>query len=73
MLENDLIQSTSSWPFVEIRKLLKDRKELGKIIGTSNNNIKQKEVGLMGVFQGFSQEQLEGASRDQKQIEGESK
>jgi len=27
----------------------------------------------MGVFQGFSQEQLEGASRDQKQIEGESK
>ncbi|MDB9784330.1 lysine--tRNA ligase [Pelagibacteraceae bacterium] len=28
MLDNDLIQSTSSWPFVEIRKLLKDRKEL---------------------------------------------
>ena len=27
MLENDLIQSTSSWPFV-IRKLLKERKEL---------------------------------------------
>ena len=25
MLDNDLIQSTSSWPFVEIRKLLKDR------------------------------------------------
>jgi lysyl-tRNA synthetase class 1 len=30
MLDNDLIQSTSSWPFVEIRKLLKDRKELIK-------------------------------------------
>ena len=28
MLNNDLIQSTSSWPFVEIRKLLKDRKEI---------------------------------------------
>mgnify|MGYP001475426138 CR=1 FL=1 len=26
MLESELIQSTSSWPFVEIRKLLKDRK-----------------------------------------------
>jgi len=53
--------------------ILQSAKELGKIVGTSNNNIKQKEVGLMGVFQGFSQEQLEGASRDQKQIEGESK
>ncbi len=30
MLDNDLIQSTSSWPFVEIRKLLKDRKDLIK-------------------------------------------
>ncbi|WP_289078228.1 hypothetical protein, partial [uncultured Thalassospira sp.] len=26
MLENKLIQSTSSWPFVEIRKLLRERK-----------------------------------------------
>ena len=25
MLESDLLKSTSSWPFVEIRKLLKDR------------------------------------------------
>ena len=30
MLDNDLIQSTSSWPFVEVRKLLKDRKEIIK-------------------------------------------
>ena len=30
MLESDLIQSTSSWPFVEIRKLLKDRKDIIK-------------------------------------------
>ena len=28
MLDNNLIQSTSSWPFVEVRKLLKDRKSL---------------------------------------------
>ena len=30
MLDNNLIQSTSSWPFVEVRKLLKDRKRLFK-------------------------------------------
>ena len=30
MLDNNLIQSTSSWPFVEIRKLLKDRREIIK-------------------------------------------
>ncbi len=30
MLDKDLIQSTSSWPFVEIRKLLKERKDLIK-------------------------------------------
>ena len=30
MLDKDLVQSTSSWPFVEIRKLLKDRKDLIK-------------------------------------------
>ena len=28
MLDNNLIQSTSSWPFVEVRKLLKDRKHI---------------------------------------------
>ena len=33
MLDNDLIQSTSSWPFVEIRKLLKERKDLIKAKG----------------------------------------
>ena len=30
MLDNDLIQSTSSWPFVEIRKLLRERKDIIK-------------------------------------------
>tara|TARA_B100001564_G_scaffold360020_1_gene384793 strand:- start:1608 stop:3170 length:1563 start_codon:yes stop_codon:yes gene_type:complete len=28
MLDNNIIQSTSSWPFVEVRKLLKDRKSV---------------------------------------------
>ena len=28
MLESSLIQSTSSWPFVEVRKLLKERKSI---------------------------------------------
>ena len=43
--------------------ILQSTKELGKIVGTSGNTIKQKEMGLLGVFQGFSPEQLEGASR----------
>jgi lysyl-tRNA synthetase class 1 len=30
MFNNNLIQSTSSWPFVEVRKLLNDRKEIIK-------------------------------------------
>ena len=30
MFDDNLIQSTSSWPFVEIRKLLKDRKDIIK-------------------------------------------
>jgi len=30
MLDNNVIQSVSAWPFVEIRKLLKDRKDLIK-------------------------------------------
>ena len=28
MLDNNLIESTSSWPFVEVRKLLKERKDI---------------------------------------------
>ncbi len=30
MLDNNLVQSTSSWPFVEIRKLLRERKDIIK-------------------------------------------
>ena len=49
--------------------ILQSTKELGKIVGTSGNIVKQKEMGLIGMFQGFSPEQLEGATREQKQIE----
>ena len=44
-------------------------KELGKIVVTAGNTVKQRDVGLLGVFQGFSQDELQGATREQKQIE----
>ena len=47
--------------------VLQSAKELGKIIGTSTNI--KKENTALGFFSGFSQDQLEGASREQKQIE----
>ncbi len=46
MLDNNLIQSTSSWPFVEIRKLLKDRKD---IIKTKNKITFQTGYGPSGL------------------------
>ena len=38
---------------------MQSTKELAKIIGTSGTTIKQKEMGIIGMFQGFSPEQLE--------------
>ena len=49
---------------------LQSVKELGKIVGTSGNNVKTTETGLLGVFQGFSPEQLEGAVRTSELPEG---
>ena len=46
MLDINLIQSTSSWPFVEVRKLLKDRKEL---IEKKNKIIFQTGYGPSGL------------------------
>ena len=48
--------------------ILQSTKELGKIVGTAGNTVKQKDVGLLGVFQGFSPDEIEGATRDNKQI-----
>ena len=45
--------------------VLQSTKELGKIIGTTGNTIKQREMGIVGMFQGFSPNQLEGAERPQ--------
>ena len=43
--------------------VLQSTKEIGKIIGTTGTTVKQKEVGVFGVFQGFSPEQLENIER----------
>ena len=43
--------------------ILQSTKEIGKIIGTTGMSMKQKEVGVIGMFQGFSPEQLESAER----------
>ena len=52
--------------------ILQSAKELGKIVGTSGTTIKHRELGLLGVFQGFSPKELEGATREQKQITAKS-
>jgi len=43
--------------------ILQSTKELGKIIGTTGQTIKHKEIGILGMFQGFSPQQIEGAER----------
>ena len=48
--------------------ILSSAKELGKAIGTLGNMVQQREVGLLGMFSGFSQNELEGAKREQNQI-----
>ena len=51
--------------------ILQSTKELGKIVGTSGSVIKKTETGLLGVFQGFSSDEIEGATREQKKLNGE--
>ena len=46
MLDNKLIQSTSSWPFVEVRKLLKDRE---KLINSKKKIIFRPDTGQSGL------------------------
>ena len=46
MSENNVIQSSSAWPFVEIRKLLKERKNL---IKEKNKIIFQTGYGPSGL------------------------
>lgn len=42
---------------------LQSIKELGKAIGTLGNQVKKIETGVVGLFQGFSPEEIEGAQR----------
>ena len=42
---------------------MQSTKEIGKIIGTTGITVKQKEVGVFGVFEGFSPEQLQNIER----------
>ena len=44
---------------------LQSVKELGKAIGTVGNTIKQKEIGVVGMFQGFSPKELKVADRNE--------
>ena len=43
--------------------ILQSTKEIGKVIGTSGLTVKQRDVGVFGVFQGFSPEQLDKVER----------
>tara|TARA_R110002051_G_scaffold177353_1_gene247242 strand:- start:26390 stop:27163 length:774 start_codon:yes stop_codon:yes gene_type:complete len=45
---------------------LQSLKELGKAVGTLGGGIKRIETGVVGMFQGFSPEQLQGARRELK-------
>jgi len=52
--------------------VLQSTKELAKIIGTSGVTVKSREMGIVGMFQGFTPEQLEKAERPQlKEIKGD--
>jgi hypothetical protein len=43
--------------------ILQSAKELGKALGTLGHTTKQKEVGVIGMFQGFSPKELEKVER----------
>ena len=43
--------------------ILQSTKEIGKVIGTSGVTVKQRDIGVFGIFQGFSPEQLDKVER----------
>lgn len=51
--------------------VLQSTKELAKIIGTSGPIIKQREMGILGMFQGFSPDEIKGVERKQITEKGE--
>ena len=46
---------------------LQSLKELGKAVGTLGGGPKTIQTGVVGMFQGFSPEQLQGARRELKE------
>jgi|TARA_Y100000310_G_scaffold247150_1_gene252680 hypothetical protein len=51
--------------------ILQSTKEIGKVIGTTGTTIKQREMGIVGMFQGFSPDQLKIAERKEIETNGE--
>ena len=50
--------------------VLQATKELGKAVGTMGTTVRQKEMGIVGMFSGFTPQELEGAKRsDNLEIE----
>jgi hypothetical protein len=45
--------------------ILQSTKELGKIIGTASNTLTQSQIGVIGMFEGFTDEQIKIADRKQ--------
>jgi len=43
--------------------VLQSTKEIGKVIGTTGTTVKQREMGIVGMFQGFSGDHLKLAER----------
>jgi hypothetical protein len=49
--------------------VLQATKELGKAVGTMGTTVRQKEMGIVGMFSGFTPQELEGAKRSSLEIE----
>jgi len=51
--------------------ILQSTKELGKIIGTASGTLTQSQIGVIGMFEGFTNEQIKIADRNQIKIGNE--
>ena len=52
--------------------ILQSTKELGKIIGTASNSVKQSQIGVIGMFEGFTDNQLKLADRKEVKNDADS-
>jgi hypothetical protein len=48
--------------------VLQATKELGKAVGTMGNMVQQREMGIIGMFSGFTPQELEGAKRSDLEL-----